>query len=132
MAPRITLHELQSRLEANAELVLVEAMPERYYKKHHLPGAINIPDDQVEELAPDLLPDGNAEIVVYCIDGPCRRSARAAKRLEALGYANVADYAEGKREWIRADLPMDRFRRSRSSSDAADAGAGAARMREAA
>lgn len=53
-------------------------------------------------------------------------------RLEALGYANGADYAEGKREWIGASLPMDRFRRSRSSSDAADAGAGAARMREAA
>jgi len=32
----------------------------------HLPGAINLPPDQVAELAPQILPAKDADIVVYC------------------------------------------------------------------
>jgi len=36
------------------------------YDHAHLPGAINLPPDQVRALAPTLLPDKYADIVVYC------------------------------------------------------------------
>ena len=45
---------------------LVEALPKIAYEHAHLPGAINLPSDQVSVLAPKLLPDKNADIVVYC------------------------------------------------------------------
>ena len=48
------------------DFVLVETLPASYYRHTHLPGAINLPPDQVEELAPTVLPDRNADIVVYC------------------------------------------------------------------
>ena len=108
MAPKATLDELRVRLEANPELVLVEALPEMYFHKGHLPGAINLPHTQVDELAPGLLPDRDAEIVVYCANGPCANSGIASARLVALGYANVSDYHEGKDEWVASGLPVER------------------------
>jgi rhodanese-related sulfurtransferase len=45
---------------------LVETSPEQNYRCAHLLGALNLPPDQVSELAPAPLPDESAEIVVYC------------------------------------------------------------------
>ena len=79
-----------------------------YFEDAHLPGAINIPHDRVDELAPRLLPDKTARIVVYCASGPCQNSEIATLRLGKLGYTNVADYHEGKAEWLGAGLPVER------------------------
>ena len=105
--PTITLDELKAKLDAAEELTLVEALGPMYYEDSHLPGAINISHEQVDELAPKLLPDKDAEIVVYCASGPCKNSGIATKRLLELGYTNVRDYHEGKAEWVEAGLPTD-------------------------
>jgi rhodanese-related sulfurtransferase len=107
MAPKITLDELRARIDANSDLILAEALPEKYFRHSHLPGAINLPHDEVDALAPELLPDKGAEIVVYCADGPCPNSGIASSRLVELGYTNVSDYHEGKAEWIKAGLPVE-------------------------
>jgi len=38
---------------------------------------------------------------------PCPNSVIAARTLEALGYANVAEYVEGKQDWVEAGLPLE-------------------------
>ena len=88
-------------------MVLVEALPESYYRDRHLPGALNIPHDQVDALAPALLSDKAAEIIVYCANSPCKNSGLAADRLAGLGYTNVRDYDGGKEDWMAAGLPME-------------------------
>ena len=103
----ITLDELRARLDSGDPVTLVEALPPMYYEQEHLPGAINIPHDEVDSLAPVLLPEVDAEIVVYCASGPCQNSGIASRRLASLGYANVSDYHEGKAEWIAAGLPVE-------------------------
>jgi rhodanese-related sulfurtransferase len=103
----ITLDQLRDRLDRGDPVTLVEALPPMYYEKEHLPGAANIPHDEVDALAPELLPDKDAEIVVYCASGPCQNSGIASRRLASLGYTNVSDYAEGKAEWIAAGLPVE-------------------------
>jgi rhodanese-related sulfurtransferase len=107
MADTITLTELRAKLDTGEELTLVEALGPAYYEEAHLPRAINIPHEQVDALAPSLLPDKQAQIVVYCANGPCRNSGIAALRLERLGYTSVRDYHEGKAEWIAAGLPIE-------------------------
>ena len=107
MVSTITRDELKAKLDRGDQLILVEALPEAYYLDKHLPGAINLPHDQVDALAPALLPDKSAEIVVYCANGPCRNSGIAARRLVELGYATVRDYHEGKQDWIEAGLPVE-------------------------
>ena len=96
---------LQQRLGA---ATLVEALPEKYWRDWHLPGALNLPHDQVRQLAPALLPDRSAEIVVYCASSTCQNSHIAARVLEQMGYANVAVYPGGKQDWQDAGLETDR------------------------
>jgi rhodanese-related sulfurtransferase len=103
----ITLEELRTKLDSGEELTLVEALVAESYEEAHLPGAINIPLDQVDELAPSLLLDKGAQIVVYCASGTCTNSGIATKRLLDLGYTNVRDYDEGKAEWVEAGLPTE-------------------------
>jgi rhodanese-related sulfurtransferase len=65
-----------------------------------------MPHDQVDELASRLAPDKSAQVVVYCANGPCDNSEKAAKRLAELGYKNVFDYKEGKEDWIGLGFPV--------------------------
>lgn len=62
----ISRDELRSKIERGDKFLLVETLPAGAYHHVHLPGAINMPPDQVAKLAPSLLPDKSAEIVVYC------------------------------------------------------------------
>jgi rhodanese-related sulfurtransferase len=108
MANQITRAELQSRRQQNANLVLVEALPEKYYRDWHLPGAKHMPHDQVRALAPAVLPDKSAEIVVYCASETCRNSHMAADQLTQMGYARVLVYGGGKKDWSEAGLPVEK------------------------
>jgi rhodanese-related sulfurtransferase len=61
----ISRQELEQKL-ARKDVVLVETLAEEKYQAAHLPGAINVPSARVGELAAGMLPDKNAQIVVYC------------------------------------------------------------------
>lgn len=108
MSLAIGREDLKAKLDGGEPVVVVEALPEQYYRKAHLPGAINLPHDEVDALAPRLLPDKTAAIVVYCANLACENSGIAARRLAALGYVNVRDYAEGKQDWIDAGYAVER------------------------
>lgn len=103
----ISREELKQKLDREEDLVLVDALAEMYFRHSHLPGAINVPVDEIRDRAPDLLPDKDAEIVVYCMDRPCEASKRAAAELATMGYENVRDYVGGKKDWIEAGFPAE-------------------------
>lgn len=106
--PRIGREALKAKLDRGEAIAIVEALPEMYYRRAHLPGAINIPVERVPELAARLLPDKNAEIVVYCANLPCPSSEIVAHSLIELGYGRVREYAAGKQDWIEAGYPTER------------------------
>ena len=66
MARTITRDELKAKIDRGDNFILVETLPTPYYRHTHLPGAVNLPPDQVTELAPTMLLDKAAEIIVYC------------------------------------------------------------------
>lgn len=66
MSNTISRDDLKAKLYRNEHITLVETLPEVSYHHAHLPGAINLPPDKIGELAPQLLPDKAAEIIVYC------------------------------------------------------------------
>ena len=111
----ITRQALAGRINSDTPPIVIEALPRRYYEDAHLPGAINIPHDEIEQEAATRLPDKQADIVVYCANSPCQNSAKAAHTLDALGYRNVYEYVEGKEDWQAAGLPLV----SAQTSDAA-------------
>jgi rhodanese-related sulfurtransferase len=60
--------ELRAKMDRGDPFILLEVLAPQYYRHSHLPGALNLPPGKVAEMAPDLLPDKNAEIVLYCWD----------------------------------------------------------------
>ena len=66
MEDTISTQNLKAKLDRKESIKVVETLAPERYREAHLPGALNIPPDKVKELAPQLLPDKNAEIVTYC------------------------------------------------------------------
>jgi rhodanese-related sulfurtransferase len=62
----ISTEELKAKLDRKEPLKVVETLAPERYGEAHIPGALNIPPEQIRELAPQLLPNKNAEIVTYC------------------------------------------------------------------
>src|SRR5215207_6294146 len=106
MVANIAREELKAKMDRGDDFVLVEALSHTHYASSHLPGAINLPYEFVDE-AEKLLPDKDAEIVVYCMNRECSSSGEEARELEEMGYTRVLHYAAGKQAWIRAGLPVE-------------------------
>jgi rhodanese-related sulfurtransferase len=105
--PPIGRDELRAKMENGEEFVLVDALAPMSYARSHLPDAINLPLEWVDERAPRRIPEPDTEIVVYCIDAACTSSGLVAERLRRLGYSNVRHYVEGKADWTEAGLPLE-------------------------
>ncbi len=104
----ISRDELKTALDSGAPLALLEALPEKYYRHSHLPGARLFPHDRAAELAATLLPEKQLPIVVYCASATCSNSHQAAETLSGLGYSNVRVYVEGKADWQAAGFALER------------------------
>lgn len=85
----ITPKEVKEMLDNGDSLTLVDVRTAGEYTYSHINGAINIPVESLSDSKPELLPDTNALIIVYCQTGS--RSEIAAKKLIALGYTSVYD-----------------------------------------
>ena len=51
--------------------MLIEGLPKKHFDKGHIPGAINLPYDRLEAVAPQLVPAKERKIVAYCANTAC-------------------------------------------------------------
>jgi len=87
---------------ANARVIDVRTP--REFASGHVPGAINVPLDELDARIAEVGGEGD-EVVVICEVGG--RSATAAKRLAAKGLKPI-DVPGGTAAWRRAGLPLER------------------------
>ncbi len=107
MTKTITREQIKEKLDSGEPITIIEALPRQYFEIEHLPGAINIPHDEINTVALEVLPDKNAFIAVYCANADCRNSEIATEALQQLGYSNAFEYVEGKQHWLDAKLPVE-------------------------
>ena len=86
----LTAEEAKGRIDSDDTLIILDVRTQEEYDAGHIPDAIVLPNETIGDAQPELLPDLNAEILVYCRSG--NRSAQAAKKLIAIGYTNVVDF----------------------------------------
>jgi len=106
MVTQITREELRQKLEHPRKFVLLEALAPEKYRQAHIPGALNMPSDQARNLASELIPKKDIEVIVYCAGPTCHASKRVADELTAMGYSEVRHYVGGKSDWMQAGLPV--------------------------
>jgi rhodanese-related sulfurtransferase len=103
----ISREDLKTLIASDKKHTIVEALPKKYYEAEHLPGAINLPHDEVQAAASRLIPDKNETVIVYCASAECKNSHVAAEALRGLGYSRVYEYTEGKKGWKEAGLQLE-------------------------
>jgi rhodanese-related sulfurtransferase len=103
----VSREDLWQKIQGGAEFVLVDALSPISFAMSHLPGAVNLTPGWIDDRARRRIPDLDTEIVVYCESSDCDSSVIVANRLIELGYRNVRHYAEGKRDWVEAGLPVE-------------------------
>ncbi len=93
--------ELQARIQANDDLILIDVRTKEEYDAGHLKGATWIERGILEFTFARTIRDAQAEIVIYCKKG--NRSGLAVKSLRQLGYQNVKAHV-GFDAWVEAGL----------------------------
>jgi rhodanese-related sulfurtransferase len=94
---------------------LVEVLPPEEYEELHLPGAISVPLKELTAESAQQL-DRARDVVVYCWDGLCDMSPRAARWLTTMGFTRVHDYVPGKVDWLAHGLPAEGTHADRPTS----------------
>ena len=91
--------EVAQRL-TDRSFFLVDTLPAGSYAETHIPGAYSLPLEDIPIRARDLLPDLDADIVVYCGGFTCPIAHQAAELLREHGYTHVRHYHGGLADWI--------------------------------
>ncbi len=90
MYEQITPEEAKKIMDSGEEYIILDTREQDEFDEGHIPGAILIPYTEIENKAEKVLPDKDAQILVYCRSG--RRSKIAAESLAKLGYTNVKEF----------------------------------------
>jgi rhodanese-related sulfurtransferase len=114
MSKCITREALKGMIDRNEDFILVDVLSPECYEEEHIPRSINIPLEDIENKAKELLKEGK-EIVVYCGSLQCTMSSQAAERLTKLGYKNVYDYEGGLQDWKDAGLSLESSKHAKAA-----------------
>ena len=85
----ISMEEAKEAFAQEGSYIIVDVRRADEYAQGHIPGAINIANEEIMDDDPAELSDKDQLIYVYCRSG--RRSQEAAAKLAALGYSNVIE-----------------------------------------
>jgi rhodanese-related sulfurtransferase len=66
MERTLSTSDLKAKVDGKDPVKVVETLAPERYLEAHLPGAVKLPPDRIRELAPQLLPKKEVEIVTYC------------------------------------------------------------------
>ena len=103
--PTISNSQLAAQIkEGHAPLVLDVRSAEEF-KSGHIPGAVNIPIDELPSRLGELKVAKGDEVVVHCERGP--RAAKAEALLVQSGYTDVVDLSGHMKGWRDAGLPVE-------------------------
>lgn len=86
----ITAAEAKHIMDTEEGYIILDVRTQEEYDESHIPGAILIPNTEIEDRAEENLPDKDQLILVYCRSG--RRSKLAAEILVELGYTNIKEF----------------------------------------
>ena len=86
----ISMNDIVQIMEENENYIILDVRTQAEYNQGHIPNAICIPNETIDENVVNKLPDKNQMILVYCRSG--NRSRQAAEKLKKLGYTNLIEF----------------------------------------
>jgi rhodanese-related sulfurtransferase len=95
----------RAELAKHPAALILDVRTAEEYHAGHVPGAVNIPHEEVAAALPHLEPFRDREVVVYCRSG--RRAALALEVLRKAGFADLEHMEGDMQGWDAAGLPVE-------------------------
>ena len=92
----ISMSEAVKMMRDEKNYIILDVRRPDEYAEGHIPGAINVPNENIGSAEIAELPDKSQQILVYCRSG--RRSKEAAEKLVKLEYTNIVEFG-GILDW---------------------------------
>jgi rhodanese-related sulfurtransferase len=113
MKGTITIQELKEKIQSGVNFYLVDAREKERYEHDHIPEALGVawgPDFGAK--IKEILPDKDAEIIVYGSNEACKMAKDAVKFLTSQGYDKVGLFVPGMAGWMEEGLRLESGRES--------------------
>ena len=107
--PTVTL-ETAAQISKAFTHIILDARPPADYFAGHIPGAFNVPSEQIAAYLPQVLPllTPAQPILTYCSGHTCDESVLLSKNLLQNGFTNVVLFAGGWTDWTAAKMPVEK------------------------
>ena len=86
----VSMNDIEKIMNENENYIILDVRTIEEYNDGHIPGAICIPNETIDENVVSKLPDKEQLILIYCRSG--NRSKQAANKLKDLGYTNLIEF----------------------------------------
>lgn len=96
--------ELAARIASGKAPAILDVRTADEFAAGHIPGAVNVPLNELAERLPGLKLAPTQEIVVHCQHGG--RAAKAESILRESGYTNVRDLSGHMEAWSKGGYPL--------------------------
>jgi rhodanese-related sulfurtransferase len=101
--PKALLERVQ---RGDPDLVLLDVRTPQEFAAGHIPGAINIPYDELPARVRELPAAAQNELVLYCAKGA--RTEKAIARLREHGYTRLVHLRGDFAQWRASGLPEEK------------------------
>ncbi len=96
---------LATRIIYGTQPLILDVRTPAEFVAGHVPGAVNLPYDEISERYPELEQSADAELIVYCRSG--KRAGMAEATLAGLGFTNLVDLDGHWLGWSDAALSFE-------------------------
>ena len=93
---QVSMKEAIALMESEEDYLILDVRTAEEYAAGHIPGAVNLPNEDISAQTVSILPEPSQLILVYCRSG--NRSKQASRKLAQLGYGNVVEFG-GINSW---------------------------------
>lgn len=87
---QISQDEALKMMQEQTDYLIVDVRRPDEFAEGHIAGAINVPNEEITDEMPELLPDKDQLLLIYCRSG--NRSKEASQKLADIGYTNVYEF----------------------------------------
>ena len=94
---QISAKEAKTIMDTKTNYVIVDVRRADEFATGHIKNAINLPNETIELIAEENLPNKDQLILVYCRSG--NRSKKACEKLVKLGYTNIKEFGGIETDW---------------------------------
>jgi phage shock protein E len=104
--PTVTGAQLEERIRKQEDILILDVRTPEEFASGHVPGAHNIPHDQLPSRIAEIVDSKDREVVVYCRSG--KRAAIAQEVLAEKGFQHITHLEGDILKWQEEGRPVEK------------------------